>query len=172
MSIPFHVTNNFGPVTLTLEFDLLFENYNLANNFWTLSATALIFHMNISSGKTRLYQCFWPYDLYLESFTYFLKTLNLLITFEQRELELLYFRWAFPVAQDFFLATNIFYLVTLTLEFDLLFENFNPADIFWTVSAIALIFYMSIPWENTPWVPIILTLVTLTWDFDLLFWKL
>ena len=39
-------TNNFILVTLTLEFYLLFENFYLANNFWTVSARALTFHMN------------------------------------------------------------------------------------------------------------------------------
>ena len=35
------------PVSLTLEF----ENFNLANNFWTVSARAFIFLMNIPSDK-------------------------------------------------------------------------------------------------------------------------
>ena len=36
-------TNNFDLVTDTLEFDLLFENLNLANKFRIVSARALIF---------------------------------------------------------------------------------------------------------------------------------
>ena len=33
----------FYPVTLNLEFDPFFENFNLANNFWTVRTRALIF---------------------------------------------------------------------------------------------------------------------------------
>ena len=42
----------FYPVTLTLEFDPFFEIFNLAYNFRTVSARALIFHMNIPCDKT------------------------------------------------------------------------------------------------------------------------
>ena len=42
----------FYPVTLTLEFDPFFETFNLANDFSTVSARALIFHMNIPCDKT------------------------------------------------------------------------------------------------------------------------
>ena len=41
------VTNNFDLMTLILEFNLLFKNFNLADNFWMVSATAMIFHINI-----------------------------------------------------------------------------------------------------------------------------
>ena len=48
---PFRDYLFFATVTLTLEFDLLFEKFvNIANNFWTVSARALIFHMSIVSG--------------------------------------------------------------------------------------------------------------------------
>ena len=51
-----------------------------------------------------------------------------------------------------------FYPVTLTLEFDLIFGNFNLADNIRTVSARALIFHMSNPCDKTrPWVPMLLT---------------
>ena len=51
MSIPCNETFSVGTiifdrVTLTLEFDPFFENINPANNFWTSSARALIFHNN------------------------------------------------------------------------------------------------------------------------------
>ena len=39
-------TNIFELVTLTFEFDLFFENFNLANNFLTVSARALIFDLS------------------------------------------------------------------------------------------------------------------------------
>ena len=44
----------FYPVNLTLEFDSFFENFtgNLANNYGTVSATALKFHMSVPCDKT------------------------------------------------------------------------------------------------------------------------
>ena len=52
-------------VTLTLEFDLFSENFNLANTFWTVGARALIFHMSISCDKIFLlvsrYLFLWPW---------------------------------------------------------------------------------------------------------------
>ena len=92
----------FDPVTLTLEFDLLFKNFNLVNNFWTVSSKALIFHMSIPCDKTfqwvPLFFTMWPWPSCL---IYFLKTLNLLITFEQWVLELWYFTWVFLVIRPF-----------------------------------------------------------------------
>ena len=40
------------PVTSTLEFGLLFEYFNLANNFLTVNAGALIFQMSINYTRT------------------------------------------------------------------------------------------------------------------------
>ena len=52
------------PVTLTLEFDLSLNFFTFANNFWTVSARALIFEMSISYDKTiDGYQYFLHYDL-------------------------------------------------------------------------------------------------------------
>ena len=77
-------------------------NFNLANNFWTESARALIFHMRIPCDKTfpwiQLFLTLWPWPL---SLTYFLKTLTLQITFEQWVLELWYFTWVFLVIRPF-----------------------------------------------------------------------
>ena len=43
--------------------------------------------------------------------------------------------------------------------------NFNLANIFWTVSALALIFHMSIPCDKAfPWVPLIFYPLTLEFD--------
>ena len=39
------------PVTLTLEYDPFLKNFNLANNVWTVSARALIFHRSIPCDK-------------------------------------------------------------------------------------------------------------------------
>ena len=84
------------------------------------------------------------------SFCHHLKTLTLLITFEQWVLELWYVTWVFLVIRPI-----IFYPVTLTLEFDPFFENFNLANNFLTMSAKALIFHMSFPCDKTfPWVPL------------------
>ena len=53
----------------------------------------------------------------------------------------------------------LFLTLTLTLEFDLFFENYNLANNFLTMSARALIFNMSNPCDkNFVWIPIFLTL--------------
>ena len=58
---------------------------------------------------------------------------------------------------DLSVCTIIFYPVTLSLKFDPFFENFYLANYFWTVSARAWIFYMSIPCDKTfQWVPFLL----------------
>ena len=129
----------FYHVTLTLEFDSFFENFNLDTNFWTVSAGALIFHMrfflrqDLSVGINNFDLVTLEFDLF------FFKTLSFRMTFEQWDLELWCFTWI-PTM--------------LTLEFDLLFENFNFVNNIWIVSAKALIFHMSIFSIGTfPWVP-------------------
>ena len=44
-------TNRFNLLTLTLEFDLLFENFNLANNLRTVNSRDFIFHKSIPWDK-------------------------------------------------------------------------------------------------------------------------
>ena len=57
----------FDPVTLTLEFDPFFENFNLANNFRTVSARALMFHMSIPCDQGFLWvPMFYPVTLTLK----------------------------------------------------------------------------------------------------------
>ena len=77
-------------------------NVNLANNFWTVSARALIFHINNSCDKTfpwvPLFFTLWPWPC---SWTHFFENFNLLITFEQSVLELWYFTWIFPEIRPF-----------------------------------------------------------------------
>ena len=55
-------------------------NFNLANNFWKVSARALVFHMSIPCDKTfpwvPLFFTLWPWPW---SLTHFLKTLTYLI---------------------------------------------------------------------------------------------
>ena len=84
----------FLPCHLDLRVWPFFENFNLVKNFWTVSARALIFHKNILCVKTSLLT--WPLSL-----THFLKTLTLLITFEQWVLELWNFTWVFLVIRPF-----------------------------------------------------------------------
>ena len=82
---------------------LMFENFNLAYNFWTVSS-----------------------------------------------IELLYFTWVFLVIRPFH-----GYLFFLPCDLDIgvfslfFFKNVNLANDFWTVSARALIFHMSIPCDKT-----------------------
>ena len=94
----------FDTVTLTLEYGPFFENFNLANKLWTASARVSIFHMNIASGQTfpgvPLFQTLWPWP-WSSTYRYFYKTLTLLITFEQRVLELWYLTWVLLVATPF-----------------------------------------------------------------------
>ena len=96
-------------------------NYYLAYNFWTVSARALIFHMSIPCDKTfpwvPLFFTLWPWTWRM---TYILKTLTLLITFDQWVLELWYFTWVL-LWLNLSLCSIIFDLVTLTWKFDLLF---------------------------------------------------
>ena len=86
----------FYPVTLTLKFNPFFKNFNLANNFWTVGARALRFHMNIPCDKSfqyvPLFFTLWPWPW---SLTHFLKTWTLQITLEQWVLKLWYFTWVF-----------------------------------------------------------------------------
>ena len=77
-------------------------NFNLDNNFWTVRARAFIFHMSISCDKTfpwvPLFFTMWPWPW---SLTYFLKTLTLLIIFEQWLLDRWYFTWVILVTRPF-----------------------------------------------------------------------
>ena len=131
----------FDPVTLTLEFDLLFKNFNLANIFWILSARALIFRMSIPCDKTfqwvPLFFTLWPWPW---SLTHFLKTLTLLITFEQWVLELWYFTWVFLVIRPF---RGYHYFLPCDLD-DPFFENFNLVITFerWHFFKLILIFLL------------------------------
>ena len=150
----------FDPVTLTLEFDPVFENFNLANNFWTVSARALMFHMSIPCYKyflwVALFFTLWPW---LWGLTHFLKTLTLLITFEHWVWELWYLTWIFYETRPS--RENNFELVNLTLEFDLL----NHANNFSIASARALIFHMNIPCDKTfPREPLFFTLWPWPWS--------
>ena len=73
-------TNNFYQVTLTLYFVILFENFKFVENFWTVQARILLFHLSILFDKTFRFDP-WPLP-YLE-FELILKGLTFLITFEK-----------------------------------------------------------------------------------------
>ena len=60
------------------------------------------------------------------------------------------------------MGTIILYPVTLTVEFDPFFENFNLVNIFWTVSARGLIFHMNTPCEEI--FLLVFNLLTLSFD--------
>ena len=111
----------FETVTLTLEFDPFFEKCNLSNNFWTVSARALIFHTSISCDQTfqwvPTFFTPWPWPW---SLIYILETLILLIIFEQWVLELCYFTWLILVIIAFSGYQRYW---PVTLEYVLLFEN-------------------------------------------------
>ena len=66
------------------------------------------------------------------------------------------------------MGSTIFDILTLTLEFDIFIENINLAYIFWTVSARALIFHMSILSDKTfPWVATFFTLLPWPWSWPI-----
>ena len=109
----------------------------------------------------RGFHFFLPCDLYL--WTHILKTLTLLITFEQWVQELWYFMWVFLVIRT---LRGYHYFLPCDLDHGIcsIFLCFNLAYNFWRVSARALIFQMSIPCDKTlPWVPIFFTLWPCPW---------
>ena len=112
---------------------------------------------------------FYPMTLTLK-FDPFLKTFTLLITLKRWELELWYYTWIFLVIRPF---RGYYYFLPYNLDLGVwpIFENFNPANNFWTVSSRTLIFHMNIPCEQTfPWVPLFLTLWPWPWSL-IHFWE-
>ena len=91
----------------------------------------LIFHMNKTFPWVPIFFTLWSWPW---SLTHSLKTLTLLITFEQWVLELWYFTWVFLVIRPFRGYHN-FLPCDLDLGVDPFFENFNLGYNFWTVSA-------------------------------------
>ena len=140
----------FYLVALTLEFDPFVKKLNLAYNYWTVSTRALIFHMNITCDKTFLLKPLfltlwsWPWSL-----TDFLKTLTLLITFEQWVLELI-FNMSILCDKNFPWVPTVLTLWPWPLSWPICW-NFKIilANNFWTVSTRALIFHMSISCAKT-----------------------
>ena len=61
--------------------------------------------------------------------------------------------------------SNIFYPLTLTMEFGLRFENFNHVNNFWTVFARDLLLRMTISSDKAfPWVPTFSTFMSICCD--------
>ena len=124
------------------------ENFNLANNFWTVSARALIFHMSIPCYKTLpwvpLFFTLWPWPW---SLTHLLKT-TLAYYFWTVSARALIFHMSIPCGKTF-LRFHYFLPCDLDLRvWHLLFKNFNVAKNFWIVSASALMFHMNIPCDE------------------------
>ena len=89
-------------VILSLSFCHSLWYFNLANNFWTVNARALIFHISISCDTTfpwvPLLLTLWPWPW---SLTHFLKNFNLPNNFWTAMLNLWYFTWVFFVIRTF-----------------------------------------------------------------------
>jgi hypothetical protein len=106
---------------LCLKFDPLFKNFNIGHIFWMASDMDFIFHMYVPYDKTFLlvpnFLTLWPWAWSLNQFS---KTLTLAISFEWQVIGISY---ACSLWQYLSIGTNIFDLVTLTLKFDLLFQN-------------------------------------------------
>ena len=98
----YQFTKNFELVTLTLIFDLLLKKHNLGHNFWTKRDMAFILHMCITCSKTfLLVPIYKKNELLTLILTYFWKNLTLAITFEPREIRLLYYTSILLVARPF-----------------------------------------------------------------------
>ena len=80
---PFRGFHNFVPCDLDLGVGPIFWNFNLAYNFWTVGARALIFHLSIPCDKTLFSWVPLCFTLWTApwSCTHFLSRLTLLITF-------------------------------------------------------------------------------------------
>ena len=94
--------NNFNLMTFILEFDLFFENFSLAKNFWIVSARASIFHMSITCDKIIL--------LVLNLLTLTLVQLKKRLwshLLKNKKLELPYCTWSFIVKRSFYWYQNI-----------------------------------------------------------------
>ena len=76
--------------------------------------------------------------------------------------------FVYSLWQDLSHQTIIFYLVTLTLKFDLLFKNLNFGHNLWPCKT-GLSFFTCVLWQDLLRHSIIFDLVTLNLKFDLLF---
>ena len=101
------------------------KNFNLGHNFQTRSDKAFILHMCIPCDKTfHMVPLFWSLWHWPWSLTYFWKILTLTITLKPEEVWLSYCTSVFLVTR-LFTWYQILYLMTLTLNVDLLLKSFN-----------------------------------------------
>ena len=103
VNIPCDKTFPWVPLFFTLwplKFDPFLENFNIAYNFWTVSARVLMLYMGIPCDKTFAWVPFFftlfPSPLSLTHFLNF-ENFNLSNNFWQWVLVLWYFTWIFPV---------------------------------------------------------------------------
>ena len=123
-------------------------NFNLANNFWTVCARALIFHMNIPCDNTfPWYHYFYPVTLTLE-FDPFFENFNIAYNFWTVIARTLIFHMSNPCDKTFSWVPLFFTLWPWPWSLAHFFENFNLTNNFWTASARALIFHMNIPCDE------------------------
>ena len=98
VTIPFREYYQFWPC----DFDDFFENISFTKNFWTVSARALIFHLNISRDKNILL-IMNRFDFVNLSFKIGLlfENFNLLITFQKWVIAFKYYTRIFPMIRSF-----------------------------------------------------------------------
>ena len=126
-------------------------NFNLANNFWTVSARALVFHMNITDNSVGTI-FYYPVILTLE-FGQFFENVNLANNFWTASPIALIFNMSIPCDKTFPWEPPL-----LTLEFGLHSENFNIANNISTVSFHISHGYETFwPWHLIPWKKIFLS---------------
>ena len=113
-------TNIFNlAVTLTSEFDLFLEIFYLADNFWPVSARAMIFDMSISSENPfpwlPTFLSLWPWRC---SLTYFLENFNFANDF--LTVRVIFFIICLNISCD---KISLWVLNLLTFTFDLFLTN-------------------------------------------------
>jgi hypothetical protein len=114
---------------LTLEFDLLVENFNLGHNFWFVGGMAFIFHIRIPSDKTFL---LISWSLALE-FDLLFQILNLGHNFWLVGARAFIFHMCIPSGKTFHLRYHDLDPLIFYFGVWLLFENFNLGHNFWLV---------------------------------------
>ena len=99
-------------MTLTFKFDLLFKNFNLGYNLWTVKGSAFIFHMCIPCDKSFQFIPWFlaSWDKYVRGANVIAlpsasvactKTLTLAITSKKEVIDLSYCICVFPVTRPF-----------------------------------------------------------------------
>ena len=132
-------------VTLTLNFDVLFKNFTLAITFKSeeLGLSYCVCAFLVTWPFTSFHNI-WLSDLDLEVWPTFQK-LYPWPWLSNQKCYCFHIAYMHSLWQDLSHHSIIFYLVTLTLKFDLLFKNFNLGHNLWTMRDRAFIFHMRIP---------------------------